>query len=191
MKVAILALPRTGGDNFGKWLSTELNYKFIKEPIHKLNQRKKHIKFVDDVVVKYTFDEFKYDINEAYNELKKFDYVITHYRKNTYEQAKSWVYYELNIANTKNENSYIVYEDWEDKYKKDIQQIQNEIESYLIDIKSVTSDVLMSYEELYYGDGYKKIEALFGFTSQHLDIIHPKNRYFKGVKPSKKNKTLL
>lgn len=188
MKVAILALPRTGSDNFGKWLSTELNVKLISW------WNNKYETITDDIVVKYTYDEFDWKLDGVYDELKKFDYVITHYRKNTYEQAKSAVFHEENIIGQRTYSggqSYIIHEDWEDEHKQYIKKIQNDLERFLIDIKSVTSDVLMSYEELYYGDGYKKIEALFGFTSQHLDIIHPKNRYFKGVKPSKKNKTLL
>lgn len=188
MKVAILALPRSGSDNFGKWLSKELNVKLISY----LNNH--YETMTNDVVVKYTYDEFDWKLDGVYDELKKFDYVITHYRKNTYEQAKSAVFYELNIIGQrtyKEGQSYMIDEGWENEHKQYIQKIQNDLERFLIDIKSVTSDVLMSYEELYYGDGYKKIEALFGFTSQHLDILNTKNRYFKGIKPSKKNKTLL
>lgn len=197
MRIVILTLPRTGGTNFGKWLATELDYEFMSEPVNYKRQNLANYDLAkDNIVVKYTFDEFKYKIDTAEKILKEFDYVILHYRKTTYDESKSWAYhnfYKREYSNLDWHKNYFIYQNWEEKNKNLILEKEKFIKNKLNLLLTIKSNLITTYEDIFFSDGYKKLENNFNFKSKHLEIINSKNRYFQGNKKyeTKIQKTLL
>lgn len=197
MRIIIVTLPRTGGTNFGKWLATELSYEFMSEPVNYKRQNLANYDLSkDNIVVKYTFDELNYRKERAQKRINDFDFSIVHYRKNTYEEARSWSYhnfYKTISHNLKWHEKYFIYQNWENKNLELIKEKQKFLENKTKILLELKSNLVTTYEGIYNSDEHKKLESIFSFTSKNLDIIDTTNRYYQGGidHSNKKNKTLL
>ena len=111
MKILIISSPRTGGNVFSKWLSVELNYKWIHEPFHNHFNEFNDIEKVlneDNIVVKVQINDWskKYTDTKFYN---FFDKIIGLTRNNLKETSISL----LKAFETKNfTKNYKIDDEW-------------------------------------------------------------------------------
>jgi len=127
MRILIIAVGRSGGYQLNKWLSLELNYRMVHEPI-----KTKESTEGDNIVVKHLIT----DIEEGYViDYSKWDKVIGLIRTNTNEcaisqtmslQKNQWrVTYDVTDEWIKeNETSIKYFEGWADDRIKSIKEIK-------------------------------------------------------------------
>lgn len=155
MVVTILAEPRSGSTNLANWFYFNENFTILFEPItspkwqwYKNGVSPKLWEYkTPHLLVKEIFRP-----DEDFSELIEIsDKLIILYRENTTEQIQSW----LNANKTNNWDKAWVF-------KEDL--IKNEDESYFNQIKNGIKENYLdkdyfniSYEELYYNNGFQKI----------------------------------
>ena len=155
MVITILAEPRSGSTNLANWFLQKNNFTILYEPITSPNLRwfqnglhPSLWKFTSEhLLVK---EIYRPDVN--FSELIGIsDKLIILYRENTIEQTQSW----LNAIKTNN---------WSHSWAYNAEFIKNENPSYFNEIKKgikenyLNNDYFnISYEELYYNNGFQKI----------------------------------
>ena len=173
MIITILSEPRSGSSNLLFWFnqsknftillepSTEPDYKRFSSPPYTTLDKDVTIDNIDDIntwrystqhlVVK----EICNPNNNYENLFKSSNKVIILYRENYEEQKESW----LMSVNTKK---------WGGKYFFDKSLLLDKSDDYLIEIKEeiqkykVEDNFIISYEELYYGEGINKLIDYIG-----------------------------
>jgi LPS sulfotransferase NodH len=158
MVITIIAEPRTGSTNLGKWFLTNKEFTVLFEPLNKTSTNYKKGESVNEW--KYNTNHFL--IKEIYTpdicltELIQFsDKIIILYRENKKEQSESWV-----MANSTDNWT----ESWRpnDKIKyhannTKIDYFYNLVDGFNTNYVSNENYFKISYEELYYNDGLNKI----------------------------------
>jgi len=153
--ITILAEPRSGSTNLANWFFYNQNFTTLFEPIS--NPKTKWYKNgISPIFWKYKTPHLLikeiYQPNINFSELMEIsDKLIILYRENIIEQTESW----LNANKTNNWDKAWVF-------KKDL--IKDEDESYFNQIKKGIKENYLekdyfniSYEELYYNNGFQKI----------------------------------
>jgi hypothetical protein len=166
MVITILSEPRSGSTNLLFWLGQHNECTTLLEPTTNSEYKKYSDK---EVVINNinNFDTWKYltkhlvikeicEPNKNYkNILQNSEKIIILFRENYVEQRESW----LTSINTKK---------WGGKYFFDESLLLDKSDDYLIEIKEeiqkykVEGSFIISYEELYYGDGIKKLIDYIG-----------------------------
>lgn len=157
MTITILAEPRSGSTNLANWFTLYKNFTVLKEPLNKdsINYKK------GEPISEWTYDTEHFLIKEIYvpgTDLTELidisDKVILLYRENYIEQLESW----LVAVETKN---------WLLKWVKHHVKVtdQQNKENFFKSLKDGFRDEYLSnfsffkisYEELYYNNGFQKI----------------------------------
>lgn len=183
MILTVIAEPRSGGQNLFKWLTLSLGGGFhcVHEPFNE---------YYDDYTTDITMQDFSwvdpeknYFIKEIFrvnmdnNKLISLsDKVIALYRENIIEQSKSLFYAEktrkYNIRYTQKDFDSIFNNEEYLVYKKTLENSKPEFKKF---IKNNNLD-FVTYEDLYYGEGIKKVIDIFGIDSKIPFPVEP--RYF-------------
>jgi len=161
MKILIISTRRSGGSNFGKWISMEKNLDYIYEP----NVTEDFTN--NNIIVKIIFE---LNDEERIKELcKKFDKVIIHTRIDTIKQAESLTY----------SNVYDVYDK---KYTIKPEFLEKNIDKYLSIYDSLIQNtkkmnelnigIHTTYEDIFSDDYDWKL------LLNYLDITNPKYIHF-------------
>lgn len=155
MVITILSEPRSGSTNLANWFTFNKNFTTLFEPITS-SQWKWYKDGVSPKLWEYKTPHLlvkeiyrpEYDFSELLEITNK---LIILYRENTNEQKQSW----LNAHKTNN---------WDKKWIYDYELIQNEDPFYFNEIKMAMQKNFLnnnyftiSYEELYYNNGFQKI----------------------------------
>jgi hypothetical protein len=161
MRILIIATRRSGGSNFGKWISMEKSFDYIYEP-----------NITDDftnnnIVVKIIFEIC--DVEKIKELSKKFDKVIIHTRTDVTKQAESLTY-----AN--------VYHVYDRKYTIEPEFLEKNINQYhLIYDSFIKNNEMMNelnvgihttYEDIF-SDDYD-----WKFLLNYLEIVNTKYIHF-------------
>jgi hypothetical protein len=169
MVITILAEPRSGSTNLTNWFFSNKNFTTLFEPItspnwkwykHGVSPKLWEYK-TPHILIKET-----YDIKTDFSELIEIsDKVIILYRENIREQSESW----LNANKTNNWDKAWVFKEnlIKDGDVSYFNQIKNGLkENYL------NKDYFnISYEELYYNNGFQKI-------LDYLNMVELENKNF-------------
>ena len=157
MVITILAEPRSGSTNLANWFTFYKNFTVLKEPLNKdsINYKK------GEPIREWTFDTEHFLIKEIYlpgTDLTELidisDKVILLYRENYIEQLESWlaavetknwllgwVKHHVRVTDQQNKENY--FKSLKDGFR----------DEYL----SSSSFFKISYEELYYNNGFQKV----------------------------------
>ena len=161
MKILLISNGRTGSYSICKWLSKELNIKFITETDLHFNYKTE-----DNFIIKRTLFNNNFDLED----ITYFDKIIILYRKNTLKQSESNLYAILRKKWHHHSNSiidgyYEIDEDflinnhetiWDSKYQLDNEK--NKMLNFKFGFK-------ISYEEIFEDKiGQKLISDYVGFT---------------------------
>jgi hypothetical protein len=171
MRILIIALERSGGTQLTKWISWEMGYKPIHEPIiHSLSIEG------DNIVVKYLITEI-IDRNDI--DLTNWDKIIGLIRMDTYETAisqtvaqeqKKWI------------DSYEISNEWINNNIKLINESQKNIKSNINYLKAIEEiKVLVSYESIYNTkEDIQRIKDYIGIKNTKYEyLLNNRNRLRK------------
>jgi hypothetical protein len=176
MKVAIIAHHRTGSTALSNWLSLELGYKWIDEPLNSHNISYNQNTFTkDNILVKYIYQHFtnQTQIDEIIN---IFDKVIILTRNNLRECAISIVHANSSYnCHTK----YKIDETWLNNNEKLIENKIYNLTHCNSEIKKITGGLHITYEGIFENkeDIPKLKEYLKLGDLKYTDAIDKKNRY--------------
>lgn len=183
MKILIISSPRTGGNVFSKWLSVELNYKWIHEPFHNHFNEFNDIEKVlneDNIVVKVQINDWskKYTDTKFYN---FFDKIIGLTRNNLKETSISL----LKAFETKNfTKNYKIDDEWITENENKLNELMVDIEKDFNKIKNISDSLQITYEGIY--ETKNDIEKIMKYIHlnemKYYDLINPKNRYRNNIK---------
>ena len=154
MIITVIAEPRTGSTNLANWFSLKENFTVLQEPIANLKAKNfkngippskweyqtEHL-FIKDIL----------GVGSHFNELISIsDKVVLLYRENEEEQIASWV----NATIEDNWHQQWIYKGLKNKGVEEAFKVQKKYfkETYLS-----KEFFRVSYEELYYGNGFKKV----------------------------------
>ena len=167
MKILIISTRRSGGSNFGKWISMEKNLDYIYEP----NVTDNFI--VDNIIAKVIFETKD---EEKIKEIsKQFDKIIIHKRIDVKKQAESWTFSDINNSYDKQYSIKPIFlEKNIDKYY----QLYNDLIISNDKMNDLNIGVQTTYEEIF-SDNYN-----WTFLLEYLEIPNPKYLHFL----NKKNK---
>jgi hypothetical protein len=169
MIITILAEPRSGSTNLANWFVNKKEFTILYEPITS-PEWKWYQNGISPKLWKYNTPHLIvkeiYHPNIDFSELIEIsDRIIILYRENENEQSQSW----LNATKTKN---------WDKQWVFNKELIKNTDASFFDKIKyGIKKDYLekdyfkISYEELYYNNGFQKI-------LDYLDIAGLVNKNF-------------
>lgn len=157
MIITILAEPRSGSTNLANWFSLNKKFTVFYEPLN-IGMKKFNEYKGDSSPKVWKYNTTHLLIKEIYTPDKNVkelieisDKLIILYRENTLEQTQSW----LNAIKTNN---------WSHPWAYNAEFIKNENPSYFNEIKKgikenyLNNDYFnISYEELYYNNGFQKI----------------------------------
>ena len=142
MRILIIALARSGGYQLNEWLSLELEYKRIHEPI----VRNISTDGLDNIVVKHLIDDYKSD-NNLHFDLKNWDKIIGLTRENTYDNAISQVY-----AKQKQEwrLAYTITNEWILENENEIKEVEAWFIKSINELKTIKEiELFVTYEGIY------------------------------------------
>jgi hypothetical protein len=178
MKILVIAPPRTGGNMFSKWLSSELSYKWIHEPFkpeHNMLDIIEDLFSLDDIVVKLITYEWNnyYDTNKL---LEQFDKIICLTRDNIFDSSISLVK-AMEINNFT--GRYNVDDKWIEENRILIESnLERLIKSNLY-TKEIENSLQITYEGIY--ETKQDIKKVMDFLNIekliYFDMIDPKNKY--------------
>ena len=139
MRILIIAIGRSGGYQLNEWLSIEMSYKMIHEPLRNnlsINE--------NDIVVKYNIDEIE-NINDI--DVTKWDKIIGLIRNDTYDTAISqWFGLQKNEWRKK----YEVNDEWIQENQTHIDFFQELTIKKIELIKQIKEiELLVTYEGIY------------------------------------------
>jgi hypothetical protein len=186
MRILIIAPPRTGGNIFSKWLSSELSYKWIHEPFnpnHNMLDKIEHLFSLDNIVVKLiTFEwEDYYNLNQITN---KFDKIIGLTRDNLFDTAVSFV----KALETNNfTKRYNINDEWIENNRELINTHLNYIKILNDYTKKINNSLQITYEEIYNtkNDIKKVVKYLNMGELKYFDMLDNKNKYKNNNNPIK------
>jgi hypothetical protein len=157
MVITILAEPRSGSTNLGNWFNSNKDFTVLQEPLNKNGKSYKN----DIPISKWNYNTIHLLVKEIYTpdknlkELIEFsDKIIILYRENKNEQLESWL-----VAGTTN--------NWGDKWANSkigiphkelkVEYFNKMVNGFEREYRSNSNMFVMSYEELYYNNGFEKI----------------------------------
>lgn len=182
MTILLLCEPRSGSTNLANWffINKKFTVLFIpSDPASKWYQNNIHPKEykykTEHLVIKEDF----YPNKDYTNFLEITDKVILLYRENETEQIQSWI----NSTTTNNWHNQYKYRQFENKEQKD----------YFRNIKKSFKDSFLdkdyfkiSYEDLYYQNGIKKVINYIGIDELN-NIKFPIGQKYRVDVPNTKN----
>jgi|694.fasta_scaffold145793_2 hypothetical protein len=157
MVITIIAEPRTGSTNLGKWFLNNKEFTVLFEPLNKTSTNYKK----GESVYQWKYNTNHFLIKEIYTpdicltELIQFsDKIIILYRENKKEQLESWL-----VARETN--------NWHVKWSHNMTSVTNGKEkikyfnsltnTFKLNYINNPNYFKISYEELYYSNGFQKI----------------------------------
>jgi LPS sulfotransferase NodH len=185
MRILIIAQPRTGSTVFSRWLSSELNFKWINEPFNITNHNINDIFDADNIVVKLIFEnntgEWFWDGRiKSINHLisLNWDIIFVLTRDNTLNQAISKAWADENEM--WGETKYRITDGWLEKRNKGIQKRIVNIEKdkeflKLLNVNQITYEGI--YETKCVINELKELLKVNDF--KYTDVLSNKNRYRK------------
>jgi hypothetical protein len=185
MNICILSYGRTGGTTFCRWLSKELDKKYIHEPFNKNHMRE----YEDNDLYNndYSIDENNYVIKlqpeELYN-IKGKKITIGLIRENTKDCAIS----HLNSIETNNwHRPYFITNDWINSNKNKINKLSEKILEENDRILNMKYDIVLTYEGLFINklDIPKICEFLNIINPKYINYMNVMQKYRK-TEPYKK-----
>jgi len=172
MKLLIYTTHRTGSTSLAQLLMTHYNCDYQREGFYKNKNFIKTLNHIDNIIIKLTPSEVNYDLVRS-----NFDKCIVLIRDNIKEQAESRLYAE-HIK--KHFTPYTI----DDSFLKDNMYELNRMEQIIKTENEILSKcencLHITYEDLYYNDGLKKIEEYLN-TSIILKLDNSK-KYRNGKK---------
>ena len=172
MKLLIYTTHRTGSTSLAQLLMTHYNCDYQREGFYKNKNFIKTLNHVDNIIIKLTPSEVNYDLVRS-----NFDKCIVLIRDNIKEQAESRLYAEhikKHFTPYEIDDSFLKDNVYELNRMEQIIKTENEILSKCENCLHIT------YEDLYYNDGLKKIEEYLN-TSIILKLDNSK-KYRNGKK---------
>jgi hypothetical protein len=157
MNICVLSYGRTGGTTFCKWISYELDRKYIHEPFNKNhNSIYKNINFLtDEYVIKLEPEDL--------DKIPGDKIIIGMTRENVYDCAISHL---KALQTNKWHSPYKVDDDWLKENKVELQELSKRITIQNFKIKQLKLNSIVSYEGLYEtGEDIKKIENLLNIKT--------------------------
>jgi hypothetical protein len=171
MVITILAEPRSGSTNLAYWFSMFNSFTIFQEPLNKQGISYQKNKPIHN----WQFKTEHLLIKEIYNpdiDLKEIlqysDKVILLYRENYSEQIESWLVASVTnswISNWVQDRVYI------DNFETRVNYFKKLKEGFKEDFINTNTYFKISYEELYYNNGFQKI-------LNYLDIEELENKNF-------------
>jgi hypothetical protein len=172
MKILIYTTHRTGSTSLAQLLMTHYNCDYQREGFYKNKNFIKTLNRIENIIIKLTPSEVNYDLVRS-----NFDKCIVLIRDNIKEQAESRLYAE-HIK-----KHFTPYE-IDDSFLKDNMYKLNRMEQIIKTENEILSKcencLHITYEDLYYNDGLKKIEEYLN-TSIILKLDNSK-KYRNGKK---------
>jgi hypothetical protein len=172
MKLLIYTTHRTGSTSLAQLLMTHYNCDYQREGFYKNKNFIKTLNHIDNIIIKLTPSEVNYDLVRS-----NFDKCIVLIRDNIKEQAESRLYAEhikKHFTPYTIDDSFLKDNVYELNRMEQIIKTENEILSKCENCLHIT------YEDLYYNDGLKKIEEYLN-TSIILKLDNSK-KYRNGKK---------
>jgi len=159
MVIIVIAEPRTGSTNLANWFSAKKNFTVLQEPI--ANLRAKDFKngitpFRWEYQTEHLFVKDILGNGLHFNELISIsDRVILLYRENEEEQIESW----LNAKVEGTWHQQWIYKELESKEEEEaFKKVKRRFKEEYLD----KDFFKISYEELYYRDGFEKVLEYIG-----------------------------
>jgi hypothetical protein len=156
MKIVILAEPRSGSTNLGKWFKLNKEFTVLLEPYNRNAFDYKKDSPVHDweYNTKHLLIKEIYTPDKDFKSLIKFsDKIIVLYRENKEEQFESWL--AANYTNNWTEEWYTNQVKHTDNSRKDY--FYNLVSGFKSNYILNENYFQMSYEELYYSNGLQRI----------------------------------
>jgi hypothetical protein len=177
MRVLIITYPRSGGYSLSSWISSELKFKHLHEPLS--SRHEELMKYIDDdnIVVK----EFLFRIDSEF--ISKFDKIIIHKRLNIRDVAISWVYSDNKTGDFKNHKVYELNDEWVSEHEEEIYKMEMWIKDLSIKLDELNINALRTtYENLFINksDIDKVKEYLNMGDLKYLDLMDGKRRLRNG-----------
>ena len=188
MVITILAEPRSGSTNLADWFKSNKDFTILQEPLNKHGKSYKKNNPINNWNYNTSHLLIKeiYEPNKDLKELIQFsDKIIILYRENKNEQLESWLVAKL----TNN---------WEGKWTNKIYIPNKElnvdffnkmINGFEREYRLNNNMFKISYEELYYNNGFKKIVNYLNIDSVK-DINFPYGEKYRLDKKETKRKLL-
>lgn len=156
MIVTILAEPRSGSTNLANWFYYNKSFTTLFEPLNPVSKWYLNNEPIDE----YKYNTKNLCIKEIYSPEKNWeplirmsDKIIVLHRENTEEQVESFI----NAVSTDNWTRRYEYKKIENDFTKEKTEFFKKIK-VMFNEKYVNKDFFtISYEELYYNNGFKKI----------------------------------
>jgi hypothetical protein len=157
MKILILAEPRSGSTNLADWFKSNKDFTILQEPLNKYGRSYKKNSPINkwDYNTTHLLIKEIYDPNKNLKELIQFsDKIIILYRENKKEQLESWLVAKVtNNWESKWVNNNINIPDKELKVEVFNKMVNSFEREYILN----NNMFKISYEELYYNNGFEKI----------------------------------
>jgi hypothetical protein len=172
MKLLIYTTHRTGSTSLAQLLMTHYNCDYQREGFYKNKNFIKTLNRIENIIIKLTPSEVNYDLVRS-----NFDKCIVLIRDNIKEQAESRLYAEhikKHFTPYTIDDSFLKDNVYELNRMEQIIKTENEILSKCENCLHIT------YEDLYYNDGLKRIEEYLN-TSIILKLDNSK-KYRNGKK---------
>ena len=171
MKILIYTTHRTGSTSLAQLLMTHYNCDYQREGFFKNKNFYNIINKIDNIIIKLTPSEVKYDdVRDI------FDKCIVLVRNNIKEQTESRVYAE-HIK--KWFVPYTIEDTFFEKYNLELEKMSDIIKSENELLKQCDNCLFLTYEELYYGDGVKKIEK---YLNTHITLKLDNSKKYRNGK---------
>ena len=156
MKILIYTTHRTGSTSLAQLLMSHYNCDYQREGFYKNKNFFKIINSTENIVIKLTPIEAEYDSVKDI-----FDKRIILIREDIQSQAESRIFAEKTsrfFSSYKIPESFLVENESLIEWQKEVIIKENEV------LKSLTNCLHITYEDLYYNDGLKKIEEYLNTT---------------------------
>ena len=186
MVITILAEPRSGSTNLANWFKSNKNFTVLQEPLNEYGKSyKKNIPINGwSYNTNYLLIKEIYDPNKNLKELIQFsDKIIILYRENKNEQLDSWL--AAKVTNN-----------WEGKWVNNKIYIPNKelkvdffnkmVNSFEIEYRLNNNMFKISYEELYYKNGFEKIVNYLNIDSvKNIDFPYGQKYRLDNIETNK------
>ena len=165
MRILIIALARSGGFQFNDWLSLELGYKMIHEPI----KRNISTEGEDNIVVKHLINDYE-DNNNLYIDLSNWDKIIGLNRNDTYNTAISQVFA---VQKQKWNRPYTITDGWILENENEIKIVQEWFNNAVTNLKTIKEiELFVTYEGIYNTkEDIQRIKDYIGITNTKYEHL--------------------
>ncbi len=186
MKILIVAPSRVGGNVFSRWVSHELDLKWINEPFHEYQKELFDINKItkNDFVMKVN----PYDWNKKYENdndfFKIFDKIIGLTRDNLNEVAISFL---KAVEQNNFTETYKLDETWVEQNEDNIKNTINDMKNGFDYTKNIPNSLQITYENIYITktDIQRVVDYLGINKLKYYDMLDYKNRYRNNTNPKK------